>query len=453
MDIYLVDRIAERVAGIKFGNLPSGLPHKIKICILDALECAFSRPVDARKKSAFESVPAWDKDKPGAVLLFGSDKYSDEGNAAFVNSVYISSSPRIDIDKEKACHAGSVVIPSALAVAEARHLDGKRLIEGIVAGYETMIRLGYAFEGAEMPRAFRPTAIYAPYGSAFAASATLGFDSDTTARAVSLACHCASGFFEWSESGTGEDAFQSGWGARNGVQAALLAKGGVPACHSILEGKTGFLSAFGAIKKAELLIDGLGEAFLTEEILKKPIAACLMVQAPCQLVETISNYDGFDWHDVERVTITVCRQAKTSPGCDNNCSVSLPSHATQSIQYAVAGTMMSKSCSDINWLPPYDKDQLSLMSRCFLEVDDRYTEVFPHRTPARVEVRMKDGQIYSLEADDFRSLTDDEVISRFYGTLGKEYDKPVIDSIYNAVMSIDELNDISVFTRLLKKQN
>ena len=307
MDRYLVDRIADRVTGMTYESLPAGLPHKIKICILDALECAFSRPVDPRKKSAFESVPAWKADTPGAVLLLGSDKYTDEGNATFVNSVFISSSPRIDIDKEKACHAGSVVIPSALATAEARHLDGKRLIEGIVAGYETMIRLGYAFEGAEMPRAFRPTAIYAPYGSAFAASKTMGLDADTTARAVSLACHTASGFFEWSESGTGEDAFQSGWGARNGLQAALLASGGVPACHSILEGKTGFLAAFGALKKADLLIDGLGETYLSEEILKKPIAACLMVQAPCQLVEKISRTEGFDWHNVQKVTIHVCR--------------------------------------------------------------------------------------------------------------------------------------------------
>lgn len=450
---FLVDRIAEKVEGISFESLPQDIPRKIKICILDALECAFSRPVDARKQSAFRSVPKTKQREKDSVLLFGSDYYSDQSNAAFVNSVYISSSPRIDIDKEKACHAGSVVIPSALAVAESKHLNGKRLIEGIVAGYETMIRLGYAFEGADKPKAFRPTAIYAPYGSAFAAAKTMGFDADGIARAVSFACHTASGFFEWSESGTGEDAFQSGWGARNGVQAALLAGGGVPACHSILEGKTGFLSAFGAIKNADLLIEGLGRIYLTEDILKKPIAACLMVQAPCQLVEKISRTDGFDWHDVKKITITVCRQAKTSPGCDNNSNITLPSHATQSIQYAVAGTVIGKSCSGINWLPPYSKDYLSLMSRCFIEVDDNYTKVFPHRTPARVVVEMTDGKTFELEADDFKSLSDDEVISRFYKTLGWAYSKDELNRIFDGVMALDTMDDISDFTNLLKINN
>ena len=112
--------------------------------------------------------------------------------------------------------------------------------------------------------------------------------------------------------------------------------------------------------------------------------------------------------------------------------------------------MMNRSCSGINWLPPYDKDQLSLMSRCFLEVDDEYTKVFPHRTPARVSVEMTDGTRFDLGADDFRSLTEDEVIERFYGTLGTQYGKETLDRVFESVMSLDSLHDVSAFTELLK---
>ena len=445
----VIEQMSEHVSGMDYQLFPHSLIEKVKYCILDSLECSFTRINDSRRTGAFSSIPKSAAYQNGMVSLFQSDSFSDVANAAFYNALTIAASPRIDIVRRGLTHAGSVVIPVSLALAESRRLSGKQVIEGIVAGYETTIRLGYAFQEASVTAGFRRTAITAPFGAAFAAAKTCGLSSEKCAASVSLASHLCMGLNEWAASGTGEDAFHSAWGARNGISAMLLAEADTPACMTILEGAEGLLSAFHALPYAHLLTEGLGNNYEMLHVEYKPLDACLMLQAPCQTAARLAAQEQIKPEEIDKIDIAVCKQAKDYPGCDNTEHILTATHAQQSIQFGVSSAILKKSCNNIRWIPPYDSAVTELMKRCRLSDEEALSRHYPAHTPARITIHTIDGRHLMAQSDDYVSLTYDEVSDRFMQTAEDVFDQNRVRKLYDLVMHIEELSDIHDLTDLL----
>ncbi len=93
-----------------------------------------------------------------------------------------------DIDVTSCTTVGAVVVPVAVALAATLRVDGGRLIEAVVAGYEAMVRLGRAIDGATLLyRGVWPTYVTAAFGAAATAARLLDLDAAAVARALRLA--------------------------------------------------------------------------------------------------------------------------------------------------------------------------------------------------------------------------------------------------------------------------
>ena len=89
-------------------------------------------------------------------------------------------------------HPGAQVVPTALALAEKQHLDGRGLLTAIVVGYEVAFRAGrclnYEFtKVASAERRLRACGSWGSLACAAIACNILNLDAETTSQALGIA--------------------------------------------------------------------------------------------------------------------------------------------------------------------------------------------------------------------------------------------------------------------------
>jgi len=100
-------------------------------------------------------------------------------------------------------HAGVVVIPTALAVAEACRASGRDFITAIVAGYEVMLRIAMGLGPvSHRLRGWRSTSTTGTFGAATAAGKLLRLNLPELASALGLAGDQSAGLYAWEENGS-----------------------------------------------------------------------------------------------------------------------------------------------------------------------------------------------------------------------------------------------------------
>ena len=185
---------------------------------------------------------------PGPVTRMLDGRAVTTGAGAYANAVLLHG--RVQEDAHPAGHVGVVVVPAALAMAQAQRVSGPDLLAAIVAGYEVALRIGRDHVSDSSARGFRSTPLYGVFGAAAAAGRLAGLDDDRMTDAICLAANFAGGLREFVTAGTDEFPLHAGMAASNGIHAVQCATAGIHAARSTLEGDAGFMRAFGEPGKA-----------------------------------------------------------------------------------------------------------------------------------------------------------------------------------------------------------
>lgn len=440
-----IQQLADHTSTLCLGSLPPAVIAKLKICLYDALECCISPMNDERGQAALASIVK-DGDTCRATV-FRTGHRADAADAAFYNTVKGAITSRNDTCLIAGCHPGSVLVPVVFALAEETHANGARVLEALLAGYDSMIRFGSLLAG-RVNHSWRSTALSAPVGAAFAAAKMAGLDARQTASAASFACHSCGGVNEWAVAGTGEDVFQNGWGARNGILAMRLAQGGAVGCDTILEGESGLLSAYGISGGWERMTHGMGDTWPILKVIHKPIDSCYMVQNPSQTAAKLLRlYPELRASDIDHIKVEVTRSAKNYPGCANNQHIGTLVQGIMSIALGVASTLYNGSCANINWMPPIEPGILDLMRRCDIVEDAAFTAA--GHGSARVTVYTKDGGCLYAEQDTLIPLTPDQVLERFRNTCSAQLGMTSAQRLGSLIENIETLPEITEITRIL----
>ncbi len=91
-------------------------------------------------------------------------------NAALINGTAGHAIELDDAHDKSLSHPGCVVIPAALAVAEAEGATGADFLTAVVAGYEAQCRIGAALSSSLIKQGYHPTAQIGVFGAAAAAA-------------------------------------------------------------------------------------------------------------------------------------------------------------------------------------------------------------------------------------------------------------------------------------------
>ncbi len=216
----------------------------------------------------------------GPCTALGHGRRLGMYDAALVNGTAAHGEDYDDTFEGGPVHAGAVVVPAVLAVAEQRGLSGTAVMRGIAIGTEIMCRLSLVAPQATHKAGFHPTAIFGAPAAAAAVSAALGLNEETIARALGISGSLASGIIEYLADGSSTKRLHAGAAAQSGIRAALLAEAGFTGPVTVFEGSHGLYKAFAPSKTPDFgrLLDGLGERWILETLAFKPYACGTMTQ-------------------------------------------------------------------------------------------------------------------------------------------------------------------------------
>ncbi|MFC9841674.1 MmgE/PrpD family protein [Rhodococcus sp. NPDC127530] len=364
-------------------------------------------------------------------------------DAAFGNSVLGHSLIRDDMHVRSGSHIGVLVIPAALALAQRDGLSGRALVRALVGGYEMSVRLGVAVRQGPSTRHFRPSGIHGAFGAASAAIAATDVDEDVAVHALGFAANAAAGVNEWPWAGGQEIYTHTGTAARGGLVAFDLARAGMRASESVLEGRDGLFNAYGAGRAgAEHFARSLHEPFGILDVRHKPFAGCNLIQTPIAAALAARNKITGRPGDIESVTIKTFAQAQAYPGCDNPGPFFQVQQSKMSLQYAVASAVLYGRVDEDTYIRFSDPDLAALIGRCRIEIDPGLDPLLAQgKQPAQVEIRLTDGAVHSAAVDDVPWLGDDAVVARFRATAAHLLAPAAVDTIIDAAHHLWELDD------------
>lgn len=400
------DMLALDVAG-----LPRPTIAKAELCLLDYLSCAFA----ARRYPAVLATVAMARPWPAPVgcPVIASDLRLPPAEAAFVNSVMAAAAARTDMHPAITAHCAPVVFPVALALASQEHVRGDEFIGAIVAGYEAMARVGRVMVDDRFRSHFRATAVLGSVGAAVAAVRLLRQPLDQAVNTLALSVNTASGLMEFGYSGDVDLFFQPANAARNGITAAMLAREGVQASRTILEGAAGLLAGFGGRERAREIVDTPRAGFEIDRVDFKRVPACVFVQAALHAAEQITLRETVDLGDIDRIELRTFEAAVRYPGCDDPGPIDTLLAARMSLQYAVASVLARGELAEANFADIDNPTLRALVPKVSVEIVDEFTAAYPARQGAQVRVRTRSGRVITGRVDEVPSFDRDGIVARY----------------------------------------
>ncbi len=308
-----------------------------------------------------------------------------------------------DMHRQAILHPGPVVIPAIAALARSRALPAHVVLDAVVRGYETSIRIGRAV-GRRHYFYWHNTATAGSFGAAAACASALQLDEEQGVWALGNAGTQAAGLWQVRLEPVMSKQLHTGHAAWAGFTAANLAQAGLTGPQYILEGERGFFAAMceGADTSA---VTREETDWLIHETSFKPWPACRHTHATIDCVLALREQAGdvplrFERCDVESFGDAV-----------SICDKPLPTTRTEakfSLQYCVAATAKFGRLSPHHFDATCFQDAMLQADAARVglamaaDIDARY----PAHYGARVHMRLENGQTISHEVQD--SLGDPE---------------------------------------------
>ena len=163
--------------------------------------------------------------KAGASHVLFAPNTLNPQHATFLNVTFGSSFDADDTHVGAMLHPGVAVWSAALATAEHASVSGPEVLAAVVAGYETIIRIGLAMQPGHFRRGFQSTGTCDVFGTAAAAGRLLfpGKDAEQRiAEAIGLAGGYSGGVAQFYYSGASAKRIQAAHAEREGGIEAVI---------------------------------------------------------------------------------------------------------------------------------------------------------------------------------------------------------------------------------------
>jgi aconitate decarboxylase len=234
-----------------------------------------------------------------------------------LNSSFIQGFELDDWHSEAPLHSNSILLPALFAAAE--HLkaseisssvtDGSSFLLAYLVGLEVGPRVGNGLYGTHMlTMGWHSGAVFGPSSSSTAVSKMMGLPANQIEDAVGIACTQACGLMS-AQYESEVKRMQHGFAARNGLFAALMARGGYVGIKKVYERPYGgFLAAFGQGSNQDplYLVDeitkDLGSKWQTWGVRVKPYAAMAATHGSIDCIRKLQEEHAEQMQDLSGIT-------------------------------------------------------------------------------------------------------------------------------------------------------
>jgi 2-methylcitrate dehydratase PrpD len=292
-------RLGAFVADTAGAALPPQVLHEGKRSLVNFFGCAVGSgraPACDTLVRVLRTFGAGDKS-----TLLGRPDRLDPPEAAFVNAVSANLLDYDDTHLPTVIHPTAPVAAPLLAVAEARGLGGRAVLDAFVLGAEIECRIGNAVSPGHYARGWHITATCGVFGAAAAIARLLGLSSAQTAHALGIAASQSAGVVE--NLATAAKNVGVGSAARNGILAALLAAAGYEAAPAALDGRLGWAQASGGGDGWAAALAGLGRSWELLANTYKPYPCGIVMHAVIDACLALRQQHGITADQVAAVTV------------------------------------------------------------------------------------------------------------------------------------------------------
>lgn len=380
--------------------VPSAMRKRAALHLLDWAGCAV---IGASTQVADALAAAFLDGGGGPCTIIGRDGGAGPEAAARYNGALGNIYEMDDVDKRARLHPGPVIIPAALALAQATGATAPALLDAIVRGYEATIRLGRAL-GDGHYRVWHSTASAGTIGAAAACASLMGLDRDRLAQAMALAITRTGGLWETrNDPRSNAKQVHNAQAAGDGLLAARMAAAGLRGPAQILEGKEGLFAATAPGAAPADLLSGISPAgWCIADVSLKPWPACRhahpVIDAALALLAK-SGRDRLDTREVRAISIQTYGDALRF--CDRPAPQSVI-EAKFSLQHAVAVTLLGGPPPLSAFDPPMiaDPDVACLRKLVKVTAGEPYASAYPSHFGARLVINLVNGDMLVHEQAD-----------------------------------------------------
>lgn len=441
--------IADHAAALSFDGLPHAVVHAAKRHLIDTIACAIGgHGCDAARMGRRIAAGAVPGLLPGRIL--GVSERATAEAAAFINGAMIRY-----LDFNDTVHGGhpSDTLGAVLAVADAAPADGRRLLSGMVAAYETATRL---IAAAKLRERGWDQGFAIGIGAAAGVGHVLRLPAARIAHAVAIATVAnvplratrAGELSKWKGAATA-------FACRNAVFAAQLAAEGMTGPEAAFAGRHGAFEQMGGA----YALAPFGEGYLTprvgfkywpvENSAQAGVWAALALRDALPVAE-IAAIDiaasGAAWHEI------ASEPAKWDPKTRETADHSLPYIFARAL---VDGGIGIAAFDAAAYLDPALRP---LMAKIKVHRDEAIDQVYPAQVLMRVAATGLGGRRHDIEISNPRGhpanpMDDGEIARKFLRLAGPALGKARSEAALELLWTIEREPGVGRLFALLERED
>jgi 2-methylcitrate dehydratase PrpD len=444
-----LDRLAEFVEATDAKRLPDRALRAARLVLLDTLGAMVAGSALPENRRLAASM--LDRNSRAAATLIGHRGRVDPLLATFANA---TAGVALEVDEGSRLGGGHPAIhvaPAALAVGEDRGVDGPRLLESLVAGYEVCSRLG----SATTPRPnVHSHGTWGTIGTAVAVAKLDGLDAAGVRSVINLAASMspANTWTPALEGATIRNAYP-GRSGLDGILAVDLHRAGFT---GLADGPADVYGTILADRfEPERALEALGGPLRIEQNYFKLYACCRYNHFALDALLALARRERLHADQVERVVVTTIpfgpRMAGAAPASMLAAKFSIP--------YAVAAALVLGRADVAAFAEPALSDPRirALAARVEVRADPEMSPRRADHPTARIEVTLKDGRRLSgsttVVRGDFQDpVPAEEVVEKFLALASEPLGPGRAREVVRLVEETERLEDVRDLTARLEPE-
>ena len=452
--------LAHLAAGLEWEHLDADARENARRHLIDTLGAAIAGASQAATTSVLHTLERAGEAQCATERLIPGHAPTRMGllNAAHLMG---TASHGLELDdgfRPGMMHPGCVVVPATLMLAAQLGSSGPDTLLALVAGYEIACRLSAATHPQARWRGFHPTSSAGVFAAAVAAGKLLNLDAKRMEHAMGIAASSSAGLFTFLDGGDVKR-LHGGFGAREGLFAALLAHDGLVGPPNSLESANGYFHshAGGDLPANDysaldiLAAGGPADDLLVSHCYLKPYACCRHLHGPIEMLLRLRAQHGFQAQDIDSIQIGSYAVAVAH----GEVGWSEMTTAQLSMPYAVAAALVRGKVTPAEFTTAErcSPEITELCPRISTVLDEECESRYPGLRPARMTVTLKDGRSFFDAVDEppgepGRRLSDADVEAKFGFLATPVIGAQAVNLVLRRARELEECPDIAALLKL-----
>lgn len=443
--------LSNYIVNLTYEELPMEVVEAAKMSILDTFSVAVGASKD---KLVVDTIREYKSYYPDGndVDVWGTQTRMPCIQGAFLNALMGHRLELDDVHTNSKTHIGTVVVPTAMTLAQYLGSTGKELIEAVICGYEIMSRIGMAFGvSSHRNKGWHVTSTAGTFGAAAAAAKLLKLDVEETMNALGMAGTQSFGLWAFLENSASSKILHPARAASSGLEAAILSKAGMTGPINIFDAEDGgLLKAMSDEYDLSLVTKGLGESYEILNVDNKPYPCCRSTHCTIDSALYLRKEYDIDIEAIDEILVETYLVGYKQCGlADGSINPKTPTDAKFSTPYTVANALLKGNVTleDFKEENIATEDVQRLLRKVRVVPNEVFTERYPKHWGCKTTIRMLDGRSYEVEIKDalgsvYNPLSKEDIKRKVSPLLEVSY-KEKVSKLIEDLLRIDQVSDLS----------